>query len=64
MSGHDDSQDGVKTPIGGLIGNREQETAAELQRTVLNVFAAAGLANSERFELLSEVGRGGSNCCI
>src|SRR5262249_239888 len=59
MSGHDDSHDGVKTPIGGLIGNTEQETAAELGRTGLNVFDGAGLANSERFELLSEVGRGG-----
>jgi serine/threonine protein kinase len=59
MFGHDDSHDGVKTPIGGLIENTEQETAAELDRTRLNVFAAAGLANSERFEVLSELGRGG-----
>jgi len=53
MSTHDDSQDRVKRPIGGLIGSTEEETAAELKGPGCNVFAAAVLPTSERFEILS-----------
>jgi hypothetical protein len=58
MSGHNDSQDGVETTIGRHIANTEQETVAELKGPEL-VFAAALLPTSERFEILSELGRGG-----
>src|SRR5438874_189872 len=59
MSGNDETHDAVKTPLGRVIGTPGEGATAELQSAGGDAFAAAILAGSERYELLSEVGRGG-----
>ncbi len=59
MSGNDDTHDAVKTPLGRVTGTPGEGATAELQSAGGDTFAAAILASSERYELLSEVGRGG-----
>src|SRR5438034_9130125 len=59
MSGNDETHDAVKTPLGRVIGTPGEGATAELQSAGGDIFAAAILASSERYELLSEVGRGG-----
>ncbi len=59
MSKNDETNDAVKTPLGRVIGTPGEGATAELQSAGGDAFAAAILAGSERYELLSEVGRGG-----
>jgi len=59
MSKNDETHDAVKTPLGRVTGTPSEGATAELQSAGGDTFAAAILASSERYELLSEVGRGG-----
>jgi len=59
MPGPDDTHDAVKTPLDRVIGTPGGDATAELQSSGIDAFATAVLASSERYELLSEVGRGG-----
>src|SRR5436309_14727164 len=59
MSKNDTTHTTVQLPLARVTATPSEGATAELQSAGGDTFAAAILASSERYELLSEVGRGG-----
>src|SRR5216110_292280 len=59
MPGQDETHDAVTKSLGGVVGAPGAAAAQQLQNSGAKALASSPLPNSERYEILAEVGRGG-----